>query len=103
VFVIEAGIAFFHPGGADQIGVDFGTGRSGRIGAGAIPAFCQDDIGEVFVAHGMVAKGMVHGPQDLGLTVEVNQTDDLFELIEGVKLGFGQGLDIAASRIPQRE
>lgn len=55
------------------------------------------------MAHSMVAEGMVHGPQDLGLTVEVNQTDDLFELIEGVKFGFGQGLDVAASRIPQRE
>ena len=53
------------------------------------------------MAHGMVAKGMIHGPQDLGLSIEVDQTDDPLELVKGVKLGFGQGLDIATSRFSQ--
>lgn len=58
---------------------------------------------QVFMAHGMVAKGMIHGPQDLRLPVKVNQTDNLLELIEGVKLRFGQGFDIAASRLSQSQ
>ncbi len=53
------------------------------------------------MAHGMVAKGMIHRPQDLGLPVEVDQADNFLELIEGVKLGFGQCLDIVASRLSQ--
>ena len=53
------------------------------------------------MTHGMVAKGMIHRPQDLGLPIEVDQADDLLELIEGVKLGFGQGLDIALGCFPQ--
>ena len=56
---------------------------------------------QVFVTHGMVVKGMIHGPQDLGLSVEVDEADNLVELIKGVKLGFGQGLDIAVSRLSQ--
>ena len=56
---------------------------------------------QVFMPHGVVAKGMIHSPQDLGLPVEVDQADNLLELIEGVKFGFGQSLDIAASRLSQ--
>ena len=73
------------------------------MGTGAIPAFGQDDIVQVFVTHGMVAKGMIHGPQDLRLPVKVDQADNLLKLIEGVKFGFGQGLDIAVSRLSQSE
>ncbi len=44
---------------------------------------------QVFVPHGMVSKGMIHGSQNLGLAVEVDQSDNPLELIEGVKFGFG--------------
>jgi len=56
---------------------------------------------QVFVAHGVVVKGMIHRPQDLGLSIEVDEADNLLELIKGVKLGFGQGFDIAASGFSQ--
>lgn len=58
---------------------------------------------QVFVAHGMVAEGMIHGCKDLGLPVEVDEVNNLLELIKGVKFGFGQGLDIAASRLSQSQ
>ena len=53
------------------------------------------------MAHGMVLKGMVHGPKDLGLPVKIDEADDLFELTTGVEFGFGQGFDIAASRFSE--
>ncbi len=55
------------------------------------------------MAHGMVAKGMIHRAQDLGLPVEIDQTNDLFELIKRVKFGFGRVFEIAASRLSQRQ
>lgn len=53
------------------------------------------------MAHGMVLKGMIHSPQDLGLPIKVDQADNLFELIKRMKFGFCEGLDIAASRLSQ--
>jgi hypothetical protein len=44
---------------------------------------------------------MIHGLKEFGLTVELDQGDDLIELIKRVKFGFCQGLDIAASRLSQ--
>jgi hypothetical protein len=99
VFVIEAGISLFDPGGANEIGVDFGTRRSGRCGARAIPAFNQDDIVQILVAHGIVLEGMIHGAKDLGLTVKIDEADNVFELIKGVEFRFCQSLDITAGRL----
>ena len=56
---------------------------------------------KVFVTHGMIVQGMIHGPKDLGLSVEIDQADDLFELIKGVEFSFCQGFDIAASCFSQ--
>jgi hypothetical protein len=56
---------------------------------------------KVFVTHGMIVQGMIHGPKDLGLTVKIDEADDLFELIKGVEFGFCQGFDIPASRLSE--
>jgi len=56
---------------------------------------------QVLVPHGVVVKGMIHGPQDLGFAVKIDQADNLLELIKRMKFGFGEGLDIAASRLSQ--
>jgi len=99
VLVIETGIPFLDPGGADEVGIDFGARRARRYRARPISPVYEDEILQVFVTHGMVTEGMIHGRKDFGLTVEIDEGDDFFELIERVKFGFGQGFDIMASRL----
>jgi len=103
VLVIETGISLLDPGGADEVRIDFGRGRAWRDRARAIPAVYENDILKVLVAQGIITEGMIHGLKDFGLTVEVDESHDLFELIKGVEFGFCQGLDITASRLPQGE
>jgi len=103
VLVIEAGISLLDPGGADEVGIDFGERRARRGRARAVPAVYEDDILEVLVTHGLVMEGMIHRLKDFGLTVKIDERNDLFELIKGVEFGFCQGLDITASRLPQGE
>ena len=54
---------------------------------------------QILVAHGIVLEGMIHGAKDLGLTVKIDEADNVFELIEGVEFRFCQSLDITAGRL----
>jgi len=101
VGIIEAGISLFHPGGADQIGIDFGTRGAQRLGGGSFSAIRLDDVAKVFVAQGVMAEGMLDGGPDLGLTVQIDQIDDLFHLMGQIKLGSGQPFQVAMGRIPE--
>jgi hypothetical protein len=103
VLVIETGISLLDPGGADEVRIDFGRRGARGCGARAISPVYENDILQVFVTHGMVMEGMIHGLKDFGLTVEIDQSDDLFELIKRVKFGFGESLDIAASGLSQSQ
>lgn len=44
---------------------------------------------------------MVDGGKDLGLTIEIDQIYDLFDLMGQMKFGSGQEFQIAMGRIPQ--
>jgi len=54
VGIIESGVPIFDPGGADQIGIDFGTRRAQRLGGGPFPAIGLDDVSQVLMAQGVM-------------------------------------------------
>lgn len=101
VGIIEAWISLLNPGGADQIGIDFGTRGAQRLGGGSFSSIRLDDVAQVFMAQGVMVEGMLDGGKDLGLTIEIDQVYDLFDLMGQMKLGSGEELQIAVGRIPQ--
>jgi hypothetical protein len=101
VLVIETGISLFDPGGADEVRIDFGGRGAWGARARAIAAVNEDNILQVLVTQGIITESMIHGLKDLGLTIEIDQSNNLLELIKGMEFGFCQGLDITAGRLPQ--
>jgi len=101
VLVIETGISLLNPGGANEVGIDFGRRRARGVRARAIATVNEDNILQVLVTQGMITESMIHGLKDLGLTIEIDQSNNLLELIKGMEFGFCQGLDITAGCLSQ--
>lgn len=53
------------------------------------------------MAQGMVFEGMLHGLEDLGFTVEIQQIYYLFDLMRQMEFGFGEEFHIAVGRFSQ--
>jgi hypothetical protein len=101
--VVEAGISVLDPGGANEVGIDFGRRRSRGVRARAIATVNEDNILQVLVTQGIITESMIHGLKEFGLTIEIDQSNNLLELIKGMEFGFCQGLNITASRLSQGE
>jgi len=99
--IVETGVPFFDPSGADKVGVDFGRRRSQGLRGLSFPAIRLDDVAEIFVAQGMVREGMLHGGQDLGFAVELHQLHNLFDLMGQTEFGFGEEFNIAVGGFSQ--
>jgi len=99
--IVEAGVSLLHPSILNQIGIDFGTRGAKRLGGGPFSPIGLDDISKVLVAQGVMAQGMLHGGQDLGFTVEIDQFNNLFDLMGQMQFGLGQGFYVLMGRIPQ--
>jgi len=52
--IVEAGISFFDPGGADEVRINLGRRRSQGLVGGSLPSIRLDDVAQVFVAQGIV-------------------------------------------------
>jgi hypothetical protein len=52
--IVEAGVPFFHPGGADEVGINLGRRRSQGLGGNPFSPIRLDDVTQVFMAQGIV-------------------------------------------------
>jgi len=52
--IVEAGVSFFHPGGADEVRIDLGRRRSQGLSGSPFSSIRLDDVAQVFMAQGIV-------------------------------------------------